>query len=126
MPRPAGPRVLLQHCRRSSPQLQPQRQHNVPAALARAWVSGSVLSAAKGGAAAARRAAERSACAAILEGDGAARLSLSRAVKLPASVARGGAAAQVTCHTAAEHNIYKPNAVLGTFQFQMGPPLTIQ
>ena len=40
---------------------------------------------------------------------------------MPASVARGGAAAQVTCHTAAELNIYKPNAVLGTFQFKMGP-----
>ncbi len=99
MPRPAEPHVLLQHCRPTSPQLQPQRQRDVPAAPARAWVSGSLLSAAKGGAAAARGAAERRACGAILEGDCAARLSLLRAValSLPASVARGGCdATQVT------------------------------
>ena len=56
-------------------------------------------------------------------GIGAARLSLLRAVKLACECcARCGG--EVTCHTAAELNIYKPNAVLGTFQFKMGPPIT--
>jgi hypothetical protein len=62
MLRPAEPRVLRLHCRRASPQLRRQRLHHVPAALARAWVRGLVLSAAKERAAAARHAAERRAC----------------------------------------------------------------